>query len=254
MNSVKLYQYKAGSKSAKALADGLGIKRLKLQGSRYRGGSDHVLINWGSSQLPALSVGRVLNQPAAVRLAANKRESFARWNDDEDVITPDNTTDREVAEGWLESGPVVCRTKLAGHSGEGIVIATTLDDMVDAPLYVKYVKKKEEYRVHVLDGNVIDAQRKMRKSDVPDDSVNWKVRNVAGGFIYGREGVALRDEAKALAVKAVEALGLDFGAVDIIWNQRADKYYVLEVNTAPGLTGTTLESYINAFKEVLSNG
>jgi glutathione synthase/RimK-type ligase-like ATP-grasp enzyme len=50
---------------------------------------------------------------------------------------------------------------------------------------------------------------------------------------------------------AVSALGLDFGAVDIIWNEREDKCYVLEVNTAPGLQGSTLENYANAIMEVL---
>src|SRR3546814_3666736 len=78
-----------------------------------------------------------------------------------------------------EAFPIVCRTVLSGHSGVGIVIADNRDDLVPANLYVKYVKKKEEYRVHlgILDINdpfneaqhgisqpiVIAAQRKARK-------------------------------------------------------------------------------------------
>src|SRR3546814_4059300 len=46
-----------------------------------------------------------------------------------------------------EAFPIVCRTVLSGHSGVGIVIADNRDDLVPANLYVKYVKKKEEYRV-----------------------------------------------------------------------------------------------------------
>src|SRR3546814_2808293 len=54
-----------------------------------------------------------------------------------------------------EAFPIVCRTVLSGHSGVGIVIADNRDDLVPANLYVKYVKKKEEYRVHlgILDIN-----------------------------------------------------------------------------------------------------
>ena len=45
---------------------------------------------------------------------------------------------------------------------------------------------------------------------------------------------------------AIKVLGLDFGAVDIIYNKQEDKWYVLEVNTAPGIYGTTLDKYVNA--------
>ena len=42
------------------------------------------------------------------------------------------------------------------------------------------------------------------------------------------------------------AVGLKFGAVDLIWNELENKSYVLEINTAPGLTGATLEKYAQA--------
>lgn len=41
-----------------------------------------------------------------------------------------------------------------------------------------------------------------------------------------------------LGLRAIEALGLDFGAVDIIQTP-AGQFYVLEVNTAPGVCGET---------------
>ena len=55
----------------------------------------------------------------------------------------------------------------------------------------------------------------------------------------------IKEEAKNAAIKAVEALDLDFGAVDII-ETRQGEIFVLEVNTAPGLEGKTVESYGNA--------
>jgi glutathione synthase/RimK-type ligase-like ATP-grasp enzyme len=42
------------------------------------------------------------------------------------------------------------------------------------------------------------------------------------------------------------ALGLDFGAVDIIQDDGGN-FYVLEVNTAPGLEGQTIKSYAEGF-------
>ena len=97
----------------------------------------------------------------------------------------------------------------------------------------------------------MDIQRKARKRDVPDDAVNWQVRNLDGGFIFAREGVVASPVASEEAVKAVESLSLDFGAVDLIYNAREDKYYVLECNSAPGLSGSTLDGYAERFREYL---
>lgn len=47
---------------------------------------------------------------------------------------------------------------------------------------------------------------------------------------------------------AVKACGLDFGAVDIIWNNHYQKAYVLEINTAPGLEGSSVDNYRKAFE------
>jgi len=246
-----IYPYKKGSASVKALKDSLGIKSIKTEGSRLVGSAAKKVINWGSSDLPAnVAQCTIINAAAAVAIAANKLRSFQAMNDL--VSIPEFTTDRAVADQWLDAGKVVvCRTKLSGHSGEGIVIAETRDQMVAAPLYVQYIKKQQEFRVHIFNGEVLDVQRKARKNDVPNDMVNWKVRNLAGGFIYAREGFVTPDTVIEEAKAAVRAMGLDFGAVDVIYNELSSMAYVLEINTAPGLTGTTLEKYTAAFREVM---
>src|SRR3546814_3947261 len=105
--------------------------------------------------------------------------------------------------------------------------------------------KKQEYRVHVLNGKVVDVQRKARVKDFPDDKVNWKIRNHDNGFIYARDEKLAEVPKKVLSdsIKAVGVCGLDFGAVDVIYNEAKGIGFVLEINTAPGLTGTTLEGY-----------
>jgi glutathione synthase/RimK-type ligase-like ATP-grasp enzyme len=47
---------------------------------------------------------------------------------------------------------------------------------------------------------------------------------------------------------AVQALGLDFGAADVGFNN--NKASVYEVNTACGLMGKTLEAYAEAIRHV----
>lgn len=250
-----IYSHNPHSEGAKLLSQALNVKRIKHGNSKFRGGMGKAIINWGAGTLPD-QVGvcqRILNKPEAIRKASNKLKSFELFQE-AGVTIPPFFTDYGDAEDWMidHEWAIVCRTVLNGHSGAGIVIAETVDELVAAPLYTAYIKKQEEYRYHVFMGQVVDIQRKARKRDVPDDAVNWQVRNLDGGFIFAREGVVASPVASEEAVKAVAALGLDFGAVDLIYNAREDKYYVLEVNTAPGLSGTTLDGYKQRFEEVFN--
>ena len=168
--------------------------------------------------------------------------------------TPEWTANRMCASSWLGQGfLVVARTILNGNSGAGIVLVNPGEELVRAPLYVKYVPKKQEYRVHVFQGNVVDVQRKARRKDVPDDAIDWKIRNHANGFIFAR-GEDLGEVPQDVldqSVLAMNLCGLDFGAVDVIYNDKEAKAYVLEVNTAPGLSGSTLDGYVERFRHFM---
>ena len=249
---MKLYPYNQGSASAKALAEALGIKRIKHEGKNVV--IKDVLINWGASSFAnrvlfqARPAAKILNLTHAVAKAVNKLESFNALKGHANI--PEFTESLEEAKKWLAEGvTIVERHKLTGHSGEGVRVVEPGQELQQAPLYVKYIPKKHEYRIHVFRDKVFFVQRKARKNDVPDADVNWKVRNLKGGFIYANQDVVVGEEAKQQAIITIKALGLDFGAVDIIWNERSNKYYVLEVNTACGLAGTTLDKYVEVFKE-----
>ena len=171
--------------------------------------------------------------------------------------TPKFTTSTGQAYSWLEEGfQVVARTILNGNSGAGIVLleeAHLEEPAINAPLYVKYVPKKQEYRVHVFRNEVVDVQRKARRKDVADEDVNWKIRNHGNGFIFAR-GEALGDVPEDVLVQsklAVAACGLDFGAVDVIYSDKEQAAYVLEINSAPGLSGSTLDGYVQRFRELM---
>jgi len=213
-----------------------------------------LLVNWGSSEInrPIPEGALVLNKPESIAFAANKLNTFNKLAQDERTQNnlPRFTTDKAVAASWEKD--VYVRHVLTGHSGRGIQIVEAGGELPDAPLYTGYIKRQDEYRVHVAGGEVIFVQRKARKLDVPDDQVNWKVRNLEGGFIYANEGVEISEDVKQLCINAIEILGLDFGAVDLV-NTRKGKFFILEVNTAPGLGGTTLEKYAEYFTKVCNN-
>ena len=248
---MKIYPYNPNSESVKSLCAALDTKRIKHEGDRLKLGR---YINWGASAINRKIDGVPLNKPENVSTASDKLLAFKVFSE-QGVSIPEFTESKEEAEKWLADGKrVVARTKLRAHSGEGIVISDPDNGVKipDAKLYTRYIPKAEEYRIHVMKGKIIFVQRKARNKDIPDDKVNWLIRNHGNGFIYANMDVKMVSEAKAKkqAIMAVEALGLDFGAVDIVYNRQKDTHYVLEVNTAPGLTGSTLEAYARAFKEI----
>lgn len=244
--------YKNGSKSVTALKKEMGGVELKLENSRFVGNPRKKVINWGASRVSEqVAKCQLLNHPDFVRVAGDKLLTF-RAMEQAGVVIPSFTTDIAVARKWIEEGcEVVERNVLRGHSGQGIRLVKTAAELTkDCPLFVKYIPKKQEYRVHVFQGKVIDIQRKARKKEVADENVNWKIRNLDGGFIYARDFDEndLPKDVVGNAIAATAALSLDFGAVDIIHNDKQKKSFVLEVNTAPGLQGQTLEAYVRAFK------
>jgi glutathione synthase/RimK-type ligase-like ATP-grasp enzyme len=245
----KVYPYIKGSASAKALARALGNKVLKLTNSKYRPRKGDVVVNWGASDVPQFEKARVLNHDVSLAQCKLKAlQNMERYG----VRVPPYATHIREAENL--KFPVMCRTKLRGHSGAGIEIANDIDDLVPAPLYTQYIKKKDEFRVHVVadehGATAFYVQRKARKLNV--DNPDWKVRNLAGGFVFVETPIEnVHTDVLEQACQAVIALGLDFGGVDVIWNQMEEKAYVLEVNTACGLEERTAQHYKYAILDIV---
>jgi hypothetical protein len=258
-----VYPYRQASMSAIALAQGIHGKVLRLENSRFRPSAKKTVINWGSTVVdPKLVTVKVINSPELVKRASNKKIFFetAKAAGEEGPSIPEFTFSKEVASGWLtEEKPkkLFARTVLAGHSGEGIVKVNTLEELEPLPegtLFVVYVPKKREFRFHVdrITG-VFCTQEKLKKKEVPNEEVDYQIRNLANGFIFAKQDIEVPDGCKEQAVKALAVTGLDFGAVDVIYNERQEKAYALEVNTAPGLEGSTIFDYVEMF-ERLKNG
>lgn len=265
-----IYPYRAGSRSASALSHALGGRVLKTEGSKFVPGKYRRVINWGSSSCP----WDCLNGDNYVAIAGNKLSFFQYVTGSESPGNdlprfPQWTTSREVAQGWLGGSnqhttgfrctAVVARQTLTGHSGAGIVITEKGGEVPAAPLYVEYVPKDAEYRIHVFNGEVIDVQRKVRNpTEEPRD---WRVRSHDNGFIFTRSTADGRRHADICppdvvqqAQKALASSGLTFGGVDVIWNKKREKAYVLEINTACGLEGDTPRIYADAIRKYYNQG
>lgn len=252
-----VYPYKMASESAKSLAESLGCKRLKLQGSKFKGSPNKVLVNWGNSSFnncdnkQELEKCIIMNEVEKVAEATDKLRFFNKVIGK--VRIPEYTIDHMEARQWHADGfDVVGRAILNGHSGQGITLVKA-EEPWDVPhmetmkLYVKYVPKKQEYRIHVVGGQVVMMQRKVIRSDYPKNLINHQIRNLNGGYLYAKnEGKNPPKDVFDQALLAIECAELDFGAVDVIYNELKKEAYVLEINTAPGLSGTSPDTYAEA--------
>ena len=256
--SVYIVPYKMGSQTARDIALALQIKRKRPE--RVRSGD--VIINWGSTSLDQGALTKasiVLNHPENVWRCVDKVEFFrqiARVG----IPAPDFSTDQVDAVRLFKSKDTVvyCRTLSKSTKGRGIVVAKSPDELVPAPLYTTGIPCKREYRVHVINGRVVDLTAKVQLSKEND---NYKIpskyiRNTDNGYVFARDAVKIPDKIRvnlqSIAINAVSALNLDFGAVDVIRDIK-DNLYVLEINTAPGCSGTTLDRYLDYFTQGLIN-
>ena len=239
---VFIAPYKMASESAKALAQSLGV--LRVDGSKSFRRSD-VIINWGNSNLNVTNVN-VINYPACIARATNKQTTFNILSTMK-VPTVEYTTDKHTATQWKDAGDIVMARKIInGSRGAGIeVVIPDNITMPDALLYTKFIKA-HEYRVHVFNGSVIDLQKKKRRAD---GNANAFIRNHDNGWVFCKEDIVAPLKLYTTAIDAVAALGLHFGAVDILYKEANDSVAVLEINCAPGISESTLDSYVNTIRE-----
>lgn len=284
--NVKVYiqAYKQASGGAKVLQENL----LALQGAVSRcwrrNNTDFpdtvhsaapikncLMINWGTASsdfdhLPA-KAGYFLLNGKGVKVCQNKLNFFRTYSPFPDLNIPSFWTDRRRAESFIDNTnrngePVVVeRHHLTGHSGQGIRLVKEKLELRDAPLYVQYIPKAAEYRVHFfkhpgMETEFFVQQKRLRRNaanqPIDNNGGIYKVRNHANGWVFCHNEVdqnnAVLEQAKNFSV----ITDLDFGAIDIIYTQRSDRATILEVNTAPGLEGETGKWYARQINSAAS--
>jgi RimK-like ATP-grasp domain len=136
-----------------------------------------------------------------------------------------------------ENFPVLGR-KLQHHGGLDIKLFMQPQDQQDFghfDFYTRFVPRATEYRSWVYRRRHLATYEKLRKPGFRRRStVNANYRNGFAFTLMASESVP--EGLREIAAKAVDLLGLDFGAVDVLRGMDG-KLYVLEVNTAPGIQG-----------------
>jgi hypothetical protein len=227
-----------------------------------------VVINFGGGALPAgLGTRRdlhILNPPDKVAISSNKLRTF-EFLQKAEVPCVRWTTSRDEVGRWLDKGhKVLARTNLQSSGGRAISVFVQGQQVVDAPLWTRYFPKTHEFRVHVVNGKAIDLTEKKLREELKEkrDAVSL-VRSHDNGWVHAHSDLSLTDKVDlgrlmGLATDAISAVGLDFGAVDILAcldtasPRRLTKAVVCEVNSAPGIENeATKKAYVDAFNALI---
>lgn len=183
------------------------------------------LVRWDSRE--ELKAAKTINSAEAVRLSRNKRRS------------------RMALEGlcprtWFLKRdcqfPCVVRPK-RHYGGRNFFLCNNREELAAAVVKCgparwyasEFIKKTDEYRVFVLQGEAFKVIRRYRRDG--DPAVAWNFHN--GGLSRRMKPESWPKGLAELAEQAAEKLGLDLCAVDVI--ARGPEMFVLEANTAPGL-------------------
>jgi len=140
-----------------------------------------------------------------------------------------------IAEDELNQGHFVISKPLFGSQGEGIRRLEKMTDLfwLTANHGVYYLQRFvkcagegfSDHRVFVINGKAVAVMRRRGKS--------W-LNNVARGASC--ESMAINAELASLAVKAADALAMDYAGVDII-EAHDGQYSIIEVNSIPAWKG-----------------
>lgn len=198
-----------------------------------------VLLRWGSQRGEDGNFTHVINPTPALRNASDKLRAF-QLMEEAGVPIPKYTNFRHDTYGWGD-GAILGRTR-HGARAQGITVYEgAWAAQSGHQLYTQYIDNDREYRLHVVGDEIVRVQRKYL--DFPEQRTSEFIKNYANGYRFRAPQRRLNHDREEAAIKAVKALGLHFGCVDMVID-REGVCYVLEVNTAPSCSPLTAGAYV----------
>ena len=262
MSAFLLY-HKKTRPTGRVIAEALGI-RHGVNPDNIPTGTTKV-IRWGNAKTIRTPGVEFLNSASSIMLAGDKLAPLQKLNEagvpHVEFVT--QRPDHPDASVWFgrkkrgfgghdivalnNHGAWIPGTNYSGYNGP-----SALEKLRACEFFTRYVENSREYRIHVVNGNIVRYQRKYPLAAARPAPV--RVQNHKNGYVFQQPRQRLHAERTDACIAAVEALGLDFGAVDMIVDLSAGdrgRTVVLEVNTAPSCSPKTAEAYVNALREVL---
>ena len=198
-----------------------------------------LVLNWGCREpLPHDLVA--LNQPGAVRTAADQVESLRRLGElaPRTVLHPDDLS--------LLGSPRAVAKRRRGSQGRGKAVISCDGEpqgRAGFDCYQEYIPNRREWRVSVLSGRVVSAYLK-------EPSEAAASADLRPDWTHRRTDVLPRGVAR-VAREAARRVGLDYGGLDVIQDLDTGRVLCLEANAAPGMSEDTIRALYGQIQQTL---
>lgn len=240
---MNLLLYNRGSYlSARLLATLLGLKPVNNP-DRVRDGK--VCIRYGNSY-GDFDQDTNINSSEAIKLCSNSL-NFSHWCVENGFNTP------EYSPFSLDDSyeyPFLLRN-IYHKQGKDIEIIKSSEDINDInrnKYHVPYIQADIELGIHLVNQEVVKIFKKVPNQENETFIKNQKschfkvVNDIENNFRVAQE----------ICKNLFQKLNLNFGRVDIAYNNNTKKYIIWEVNTAPGLNKLTAEIYAKVLRELIN--
>lgn len=178
--------------------------------------------------------------------------------------------DKTISIAEFETFPIVAKN-FFGSRGRGNYKLNNKEELnrflknhnLSDYLFEKFYNYNREYRLHVDADGCFYTCRKMLKEDTPEDK-RW-FRNDSNSVWIVEENEKFDkpicwDSIVSECVKALNSVGLDFGACDVrVQSSKTEKgerrkevdFVIIEINSAPSFGEITAERYLTKIPEIL---
>lgn len=215
----------------------LNEKQLFQKKSANFNFNNSVIIRWGTREEINMEHSIVYNKSKAIQNATDKYQSRLIFRERGVVAPRLLLTPAEYRQGTIIIGRPYVHSK-----GRNFVVLKSYEDLNrhwrDGWYYSEFVDKIREFRVHVGHSKVLAL---MEKHNPNNGNIAWnRAVNDSEPFTSVGQEQSDNENLRSVlieAIKAVNALELDMGGVDVILDANGVAY-VLEVNTAPTLNSS----------------
>ena len=185
------------------------------------------------------------NSPDFINLVSHKQR-FSNAIKDK-FATPEFIRDREPRD---DEFPIVIRELMCSFGGKGIVMCPdreSFDEAYNGSYWTRFVKTTQEFRVHILGGNVARLFKKVRIpiDDVTPAEEEFPIRTIKSGnyrFSLRRDN-NLFPELNGVVRQLHDEIGGECYALDVGELPDNNGWFIYEANSAPGLNPNTALVY-----------
>ena len=266
------------------------MEKLNIRGGKTKPTDVKTVIGWGTKINDKTEFAKnvkVINHPNSILNNRNKYGALEKLRDAGVPVAKFMKVDQVVDTDL----PVIGRTNWH-QGGKGFWTCPTMTLVNNAAnegagYFQKLIEIKDEYRIHVFGNKVIYSVKKVKRGNMKEafvaqnkekieaiaakndvtlatETVDYVLKQVAKqhkepdmiirsntrGWKFSRI-TTIAPNLRDAVTSAAKALGLEFAAVDCCIDAKGD-VYIIELNSGPGLKGSVLAAYIEAFKEEIS--